>query len=54
MSLVNHSELKRITGDIKIANEFFPALEDKVEKIIKDAIKRAKANQRTTLMERDV
>jgi hypothetical protein len=54
MSLINKSALKEFVGDIKIANEFYPALNNKLENLIEESIKRAKLNQRTTLMSRDV
>ncbi len=54
MPIINKSELKNIVGDMKIANEFYPALNAKVESLIRESVERAKANQRTTLMERDI
>ncbi len=37
-----------------VAEEVEPALEKKVEEVLKDAIARAKANQRKTLLARDL
>ena len=54
MNFINKSELKNFVGDIKISNEFYPALNAKVEELVKEAIKRAKKNHRTTLMPRDI
>ncbi len=54
MSLVNRSELKKIIGDFKVANEFFPTLNAKVEDLVRQAMERAKANQRRTMMGRDI
>lgn len=39
---------------LNISNEFYEALNRKVEKLIMEACERAKANSRTTLMGRDV
>lgn len=39
---------------LNISNEFYEALNRKVEKLIMEACGRAKANNRTTLMGRDV
>lgn len=54
MSIINKSDLKRLMGDFKTAEEFYPSLNKKVEEIVRDAIKRAKANQRRTVMARDI
>ncbi|MBD3203852.1 DUF1931 domain-containing protein [Candidatus Woesearchaeota archaeon] len=54
MALINKSELKNLVGDMKISTEFYPALNMKVEELVRDSIRRAKENQRTTLMARDV
>ena len=37
-----------------VAEEFEKALEEKVEEVLKKAIQRAKANQRKTLLARDL
>lgn len=39
---------------LNISNEFYEALNRKVEKLITESCERAKANNRTTLMGRDV
>ncbi|MFH0875857.1 MAG: hypothetical protein V1859_08010 [archaeon] len=54
MSIVNKTELKKLVGDFKLANEFYPAIDTKVEHMVREAMERAKANQRRTLMGRDI
>ena len=52
--LVNRTKVKEIVGSIQITKEFYEVLEKQVEEAIKKACKRATANSRTTLMERDL
>ena len=48
-------ELAKIDGkELSVAEEFYVALEDEVKKMIDKACKRAKANQRNTIMARDL
>jgi histone H3/H4 len=62
MSLVNKSKIKEIVKELQkenenvssVAEEVGFALERKVEKILEDAIERAKANKRRTLQARDL
>ena len=54
MYLVTKTQIKSVVGDINISEEFYPALNQTVEKIIKKALERAKANNRRTLMARDL
>ena len=54
MSIINRSELKKIVGDFKISNDFYPVLSEKTEELIRKAMERAKQNQRRTLMSRDL
>ncbi len=54
MYLVTKSQVKDIVGDVNISEDFFPALNLEVERIIKKALERAKKNGRRTLMARDV
>ena len=42
MYLVTKAQVKQIVGDINIAEEFFPALNNEVVKLIKRALERAK------------
>ncbi|MBW2976032.1 hypothetical protein KY347_01150 [Candidatus Woesearchaeota archaeon] len=57
-SLVVRSQIKnhaKVDGKpLNIANDFYEALNKKVEKIIEEASIRAKLNSRNTLMGRDV
>ena len=54
MHLITKSQVKNVVGDINIAEEYFPALNIEVERIIKRSLERAKQNNRRTLMARDV
>ena len=52
--LVVKSQVKEIAGDMNVAVEFVDALDKKVESLIKEAIARAKANNRRTVMAKDL
>ncbi len=59
--LIVKSNIKKVVGELdkekkvtSVAEEVGIALEMKVENILADAIKRAKANQRRTLQARDI
>ena len=54
MYLVTKAQIKQVVGDINISEDFYPALNHEVQRIIKRALERAKANGRRTLMARDV
>ena len=48
-------ELAKLDGKpLSVSEEFYKELEDKVKKLIEDACKRAKQNQRNTVMARDL
>jgi histone H3/H4 len=52
--LINRTKVKEIVGSIQISKEFSEELEKQVEDIIQKACKRATANNRTTIMARDL
>ena len=59
--LVVKSNIKKVVKELdksgrvpNVAEEVGPALEKKVQKILEDAIERAKQNQRRTLQARDL
>ena len=61
MGLIVKSNIKKVVNDLdkdkavsSIAEEVGMALERKVEEVLTDAIKRAKANGRRTLQARDL
>ena len=54
MALIVRSRIKDITGELQVSSDFAPALEKKVEQLIKEACARAKANQRRTVMAKDL
>ncbi|HLC60833.1 MAG TPA: DUF1931 domain-containing protein [Candidatus Nanoarchaeia archaeon] len=48
-------ELAKIDGkSLSVAEEFYKALEDKNHQLVADACKRAKLNNRNTIMARDL
>ncbi len=53
MALVIKNNLKKYT-ELSISDEFRQEIEKKVEEMIKKAEERAKANQRKTLLARDL
>jgi histone H3/H4 len=61
MALIVKSNIKKVVKELdkensvtSVAEEVGTALEKKVENLLADAIKRAKANQRRTLQARDL
>jgi len=61
MAIIVRSNIKKLVRELdkensvsSVAEEVGPALERKVEDLLSDAIKRAKANQRRTLQARDL
>jgi len=61
MALIVKSNIKKVVRELdkdksvtSVAEEVGTALEKKVEDLLADAIKRAKANQRRTLQARDL
>ena len=61
MALIIKSNIRKVVKELdkegkvpNVADEVGMALERKVEKILSDAIERAKANQRKTLQARDL
>ena len=52
--LVVKSQVKETAGDMNVAIDFVDALDKKVERLIKEAIDRAKANNRRTIMAKDL
>ncbi|MBN2368265.1 DUF1931 domain-containing protein [Candidatus Woesearchaeota archaeon] len=54
MYLVTKAQVKSVVGNINVSEDFYPVLNQEVERIIKRAVQRAKENNRRTLMARDV
>ncbi len=52
--IVVKSQVKDVAGDMNVAMDFVDALDKKVAELIKQAIGRAKANQRRTVMAKDL
>ncbi len=52
--LVVKAKIKEIAGDFNVAGDFADALNKKTEQLVKDALDRAKANNRRTVMAKDI
>lgn len=52
--LVVKAKIKEVAGDFNVAGDLADALNKKVEQLIKDACDRAKANNRRTVMAKDL
>lgn len=53
MSLINKSRVKE-NIELNVAEEVYPALDEKIKEVLKKAEERAKANQRKTIQARDL
>ncbi|MEM5874609.1 MAG: DUF1931 domain-containing protein [Candidatus Aenigmatarchaeota archaeon] len=54
MALVVKSAVRELIKDFRVSEEFFNALDKKVESLVKEAVGRAKANDRKTLRAADL
>lgn len=54
VGLIVKSKIKEICGEINVAGELPDALDAKAVQLLKDAIERAKANGRKTVMGKDL
>ncbi|MGM5482488.1 MAG: DUF1931 domain-containing protein [Nanobdellota archaeon] len=52
--IVVKSKLKEMLKDYNISGDFSEALDNKVKEIVKEASKRAEANNRRTVMAKDL
>ena len=52
--VIVRSRVKELASDMNVAVDFVDALEKKVETLVKEAVGRAKANNRRTVMAKDV
>ncbi len=48
------NQVKEVAGEFSVAGDFYEALDKKVEELIKKATERAKANNRKTVMAKDL
>ncbi|MBU0472424.1 MAG: DUF1931 domain-containing protein [Nanoarchaeota archaeon] len=48
------AKIKELSGDLNVASDFPDVLNEKVKNLILEAINRAKANGRRTLMGKDI
>jgi histone H3/H4 len=54
MVIIVRSRIKDFTGDLNVSSDFGEVLEKKTTQLIKEACDRAKANQRRTVMGKDL
>ncbi len=52
--LVVKSKIKEVAGDYNISSDFADALDEKVKELVKKASERAEANNRKTVMAKDL
>ena len=52
--LVVRSKIKEVAGNCNVSADFAEALSKEVEKLIKRAVERARANKRNTIKPRDL
>ncbi|MEK6849372.1 MAG: DUF1931 domain-containing protein [Nanoarchaeota archaeon] len=52
--LIVKSKVKEICGEINVGGDFIAALDKYTEHVVKEAIRRAKENNRRTVLARDV
>jgi histone H3/H4 len=52
--IIVKAKIKEIAGDYNVAGDVAEALNKKTEQLIKDACERAKANNRKTVMAKDL
>jgi len=52
--LIVKAKIKEAVGEANVASDFAEALDKKVEQLIKDAVERAKGNNRRTVMAKDL
>jgi len=53
-TLVVRTKIKELTENYSVSSDFGDALDEKVKDIIKDALRRAEANGRKTVMSKDL
>lgn len=54
MSLIVKAKVKELTKEYNVAGDFIEALDKKAIQLVKEAIARAQANGRKTVMARDL
>lgn len=52
--IVVKSKIKELVGNANVSSDFADALNKKVEALVKDAVERAEANNRKTVMAKDL
>ena len=52
--LIVKAKIKEVAGEFNVAGDLAEALNTKAEQLIKDACERAKANNRRTVMAKDL
>ena len=52
--LINKTQVRKYAGETNVSGDSYEALEEKVKELIDEGIQRAEANERSTLMARDL
>ncbi|MBW2969004.1 NFYB/HAP3 family transcription factor subunit [Candidatus Woesearchaeota archaeon] len=52
--IVVKAKIKELTGECNVSGDFAEALDKKVTQMVKEACERAKANNRRTVMAKDI
>jgi len=52
--LVVKSKIKEVAGEMSVSSDFADSLDKMVDDIVKKAVERAKANNRKTIMPKDL
>ena len=52
--IIVRSRIKELAGDFNVSGDFADALDKKAEQLIKEACERARANNRRTIMPKDL
>lgn len=52
--IVVKAKIKELSGEFNVSGDFADALDKKVTQMVKDACERAKANNRRTVMAKDI
>ena len=53
-TIIVKTKIKELVGEFNVAGDFADALDEKTKTMVKDAVKRAEANGRKTVMAKDI
>jgi histone H3/H4 len=52
--LIFKSNVQEALGEMQVSADLYEALDDEVEEVLEEAVRRARANDRTTVMAQDL